>query len=73
MIPRYALLELWQALGGDWQTFEEWMAEPRRTEADAWSQLLGAVRGSVASLFADTNPPAGQLLDLVRWQDVEET
>mgnify|MGYP007079496396 CR=1 FL=1 len=57
------MLEIWLALDGDAEDFEEWIDHPRRTPADAWAQLLAAISGS-ASLVLDTNPPAGKLLDL---------
>ena len=64
---RVHLLELWQALGGDVGSYDRWMADQRRTVADGWAQLLAAVAGNVASLFADTNPPAGdELLALLK-------
>lgn len=63
-IPRYAQLDVWLALGGDGQAFERWRDE--RGFADAWAQLMAAVKGDVVGLLADTNPPAGALLDLVR-------
>lgn len=63
MVKRYELLDLWMALGGEPLVFEQWMAEPRRTEEDAWTQLLGAVSGSLC--MEDTNPPVGELADLV--------
>lgn len=64
--PLYHFLDIWLALGGDPGAFDRWIGEPRRTPADAWSQLLCAIRGDVATLMADTNPPAGdELLALV--------
>jgi hypothetical protein len=66
-IPRFAMLDLWMALGGDSNAFEAWMDEPKRTPADAWAQLLAAVSGNLDSLLADTNPPAGAILHLA-WQ-----
>lgn len=63
--PRYHMLDIWLALGGDPAVFEEWMDDPRRTPADAWAQLMAAIRGDLAGLMADTNPPADQLADLV--------
>lgn len=62
-IPRYALLDVWMALGGDSQAFEKWMDEPKRTPADAWSQLLGAIRGDL--MTGDHNPDPGTLLGLI--------
>jgi len=64
-IPRYAMLDIWMALGGKSTVFEQWIDEPKRTPADAWAQLVGAVRGDVVGLLEDTNPPAGELLALV--------
>lgn len=61
MVKRYELLDLWMALGGDPIVFEQWMAEPRRTEEDAWAQLLGAVSGYGGPVSAAVcvffNPP----------------
>lgn len=65
-IQRYHLLDVWMALGGDPLVFEEWMSEPRRSRADAWAQLMSAVRGDRRVLL-DTNPPGDQLLALV-WE-----
>jgi len=62
-IPRYAMLDLWMALGGDSEVFEAWMADPKRTPADAWAQLLAAVRGD--TMPGDTNPYPGAILQLV--------
>lgn len=64
-VPPYRFLDIWQALGGDPLTFDEWMAEPRRSPADAWSQLMAAIRGDLIGLLADDNPPANELLPLV--------
>jgi hypothetical protein len=69
MIPRYAMLDLWMALGGNPLAFEEWMDEPKRTPADAWAQLLAAVRGDV--MPGDTNPEPGAILALVWQREVE--
>lgn len=60
---RYLLLDVWMALGGESQDFERWMDEPRRTHADAWAQLLAAIRGDL--MPGDTNPPPGEILALV--------
>ena len=57
-------LMYWMDLGGTIEGFEQWMSEPRRTFADAKAQLLAARRGRWADLFADTNPPANELLVL---------
>lgn len=62
-IPRYAMLDVWSALGGDSDTFDAWMADPKRTPADAWAQLLAAIRGDV--MAGDTNPYPGAILQLV--------
>ncbi len=58
-IPRYAMLDVWMALGGELAAFELMMTEPGRTPADTWAQLLAAVREDVVALLADTNPPMG--------------
>ncbi len=63
-VPRFAMLDVWVALGGDSIVFEEWIDDHRRTPADAWAQLLAAIEGDAESLAEDTNPPAGELLDL---------
>jgi len=66
-IPRYAQLDVWCALGGDYASFDHWRfhEDDRRTFADAWAQLCAAIKGDVAGLMADTNPPAGSILDLL--------
>ncbi len=66
-IPDYALLDVWCALGGDYTGFNHWrfIEDPRRTMADAWAQLMAAVRGDIAGLMEDTNPPAGSIIDLI--------
>jgi hypothetical protein len=66
-IPRYAMLDVWIALGGDSLDFETWIDAPKRTPADAWAQLMGAVGGHIPSLLADTNPPADELLLALIW------
>lgn len=63
MIPLEAMLDVWVALGGDPTDFDTWMADPKRTPADAWAQLLAAVRGDV--MAGDTNPYPGLILSLV--------
>lgn len=64
---RLAMLDVWLALGGHVSAFEAWMAEPKRTAADAWAELMAAVRGDIAVLLEGTNPPAGdELLALVQ-------
>jgi hypothetical protein len=64
--PQYLFLDIWCALGGDCVGFDAWIADdPRRTPADSWAQLMGAIRGDRAALEADTNPPAGALLGLL--------
>lgn len=60
------MLDVWQALGGDPHAFHGWIAHPNRYPSDAWAQLLAAIRGDRAALEADSNPPAGELLTLVR-------
>lgn len=62
-LPRWALLDVWLSLGGGSPQFEDWMVG--RTIADAWAQLMAAVRGDIVSLLEDSNPPAGLLLQLV--------
>lgn len=65
-VPRYAQLDVWMALGGEPQAFEAWRDAPKRTYADAWSQLLGAIRGDL--MLGDHNPePGDELLKLI-WQ-----
>lgn len=63
-VERWHLLDIWQALGGEPEEFERWMDEPRRSVADAWAQLMAAIRGDIDTLEADTNPPAGYVLYL---------
>jgi hypothetical protein len=58
------MLDVWMALGGDPATFEEWMDNPKRTPADAWAQLLAAIRGDLMN--GDHNPEPGLILKLVR-------
>lgn len=62
-IPLYALLDVWLSLGGEPGAFESWMED--RSTADAWAQLMSAIRGDIISLLEDSNPPAGLLLGLV--------
>jgi hypothetical protein len=62
-VQPYMCLDLWMALGGDPRVFDLWMAHPKRTIADAWSELLAAVRGDL--MLEDHNPPLGELLELV--------
>lgn len=65
-IPRYAMLDVWMALGGSPRGFDEWMEDdPRRTDADSWAQLMAAVKNDLIGLLEDTNPPTGALLLLV--------
>lgn len=60
---RMAYLDVWRALGGTTESFVEWArSDERRQWSDAWRQLMAAVRGDIAGLLADTNPPAGDLL-----------
>jgi len=68
-VAEIAMLELWQALGGDPVVFLDWFTEPGRTPADAWSQLLGAVAGDL--MAGDTNPEPGAILALVWNRTVE--
>jgi hypothetical protein len=64
---RLSMLDVWLNLGLHGQAFEEWIDELRRTPADAWAQLLAAVRGDISGLCMDTNPPAGtDLIDAAR-------
>lgn len=64
-VDSLAMLDIWLALHGDPRVFDRWIADPQRHPADAWSQLLAAVAGDRDLLERDTNPPAGELLDLV--------
>lgn len=57
-IPRYAMLDVWMALGGEPAAFERMCDEPRRTPADTWAQLIAMIRNPL-SVLADTNPPPG--------------
>ncbi len=57
---RVMMLDLWLVLGAPSVEFDAWYDDPKRTRADAWAQLLGAVAGIDLSL--DTNPPAGDTL-----------
>ena len=63
MTERFELLDIWMALGGCPLVFEQWMSDPRRTVPDAWAQLMGAISGKLC--LEDTNPPPGELADLV--------
>lgn len=58
-IPVHAMLDVWMALGGSPDAFYRMWEEPKRTPADTWAQLLAAIRGDLASLLADNNPPIG--------------
>lgn len=49
------LLDVWQALGGNYRGFAEWIVG--RSRADAWAQLMAWVRRDPP--IEDTNPPAG--------------
>ena len=62
-IPIYAMLDVWMALGGDPAAFDRMWAEPHRTPADTWAQLMAAVGQRLGSLAADTNPPIGPEFD----------
>jgi hypothetical protein len=59
VIPLYAMLDVWMALGGDPVAFDRICAEDRREPADTWAQLMCAVRGDLITLLKDTNPPCG--------------
>jgi hypothetical protein len=59
MIPAYAMLDVWIALGGDSDAFDRMWDEPRRVPADTWAQLLAVVRRDWATLGSDSNPPCG--------------
>jgi hypothetical protein len=68
MLDRIYMLDVWVALGGDFLSFELWMDDPNRTPADAWAQLLAAIRGDL--MAGDHNPgPGDELLALIeaRW------
>jgi len=62
-IPIYAMLDVWMALGGDPAAFDRMWAEPHRTPADTWAQLMAAAGQRLGSLAADTNPPIGPEFD----------
>jgi len=62
-IPRYAMLDVWMALGGDPQAFDRMMVEDRRTDADTWAQLLAVIARRWDALLADTNPSPGPEFD----------
>lgn len=65
-VPLVGMLDVWMALGGEPIAFDRWMAEPKRTPADAWAQLLAAIRGDL--MVGDHNPgPGDELLALI-WQ-----
>lgn len=57
------LLDIWQALGGDSEAFHPWWAADP-SFPDRWAQIVAAVAGNISGLAADTNPPAGALLDI---------
>lgn len=59
----HLLLDIWQALGGDSEAFHPWWAADP-SFPDRWSQIVAAVAGNISGLAADTNPPAGALLDI---------
>lgn len=65
-VPRHALLDVWMSLGGGSQVFEDWMSEPKRTPADAWAQLMAAIRGDL--MTGDHNPEPGDALLALIWQ-----
>ena len=57
------LLDIWQALGGDSEAFHPWWAADP-SFPDRWAQIVAAVAGDISGLAADSNPPAGALLDI---------
>jgi hypothetical protein len=59
----HLLLDIWQALGGDSEAFHPWWAADP-SFPDRWAQIVAAVAGNISGLAADTNPPAGALLDI---------
>lgn len=61
--PVHLLLDLWQAIGGDSEDFHPWWAADP-SFPDRWSQMVAAINGNISDLTADSNPPAGKLLDL---------
>lgn len=61
--PVHLLLDIWQALGGDSEAFHPWWAADP-SFPDRWSQIVAAVAGNISDLAADSNPPAGALLDI---------
>lgn len=62
-VPVHLLLDVWQAMGGDGEAFHAWWAADP-SFPDRWSQIVAAVGGNISGLTADSNPPAGALLDL---------
>lgn len=56
------MLDVWMALGVPPSEFEAWYNHPKRTPADAWAQLLQAIRDP-SKLNEDSNPPAGTLAE----------
>ena len=63
VIPTYAMIDVWVALGGDVTSFDRMWAEPHRTPADTWGQLLAVIRDDYLGLIEDTNPPMGPEID----------
>ena len=61
--PVHLLLDIWQALGGDSEAFHPWWAADP-SFPDRWAQIVAAVAGNISDLAADSNPPAGALLDI---------
>lgn len=61
--PVHLLLDIWQALGGDSEAFHPWWAADP-SFPDRWAQIVSAVAGNISDLAADSNPPAGALLDI---------
>ena len=60
-IPRYAQLDVWMALGGGAVAFERW--RDGRTFADAWSELIAAVRHPDADFVGRRSAYAAGLAD----------
>jgi hypothetical protein len=58
-IPAYAMLDVWMALGGTFESFDRMWGEDGRTPADTWAQLMCVVRRDFQTLAKDTNPPMG--------------
>jgi hypothetical protein len=56
------MLDAFLAIGGTWTEWTEW--SEGRDFADGWPQVIAAVAGQLDSLRADSNPPAGVVLDI---------